>query len=102
MKKQGKGGRHDPHRLNGFFASRSLSGCVFGGKSGPADDEPDGSYGVGRRRNYQDDCSQGAVTNLNRDLLADETVMAKLEAKIPAGLNCEVEEIAAAVAFGLR
>jgi NAD(P)-dependent dehydrogenase (short-subunit alcohol dehydrogenase family) len=44
-------------------------------------------------------CPQGAVTNLNRDLLADETVMANLEAKIPAGRMAKVEEIAAAVAF---
>jgi glucose 1-dehydrogenase len=44
-------------------------------------------------------CPQGAVTNLNRDLLADEKVMAMLEAKIPAGRMAKVEEIAAAAAF---
>jgi glucose 1-dehydrogenase len=44
-------------------------------------------------------CPQGAVTDINRELLADPAVMAKLEANIPAGRMAKTEEIAAAAAF---
>lgn len=44
-------------------------------------------------------CPHGAVTDMNRDLLKDPSVMAKLEAHIPAGRLASVEEIAAAAAF---
>ena len=44
-------------------------------------------------------CPEGAVTDINRDLLRDPAVMSKLEAMIPAGRMARVEEIAAAAAF---
>lgn len=44
-------------------------------------------------------CPQGAVTDINRDLLSDPAVMARIEAMIPAGRMARVEEIAAAAAF---
>jgi glucose 1-dehydrogenase len=44
-------------------------------------------------------CPQGAVTDINRDLLSDPEMMAKLEAALPMGRLARVEEIAAAVAF---
>jgi glucose 1-dehydrogenase len=44
-------------------------------------------------------CPYGAVTDINRELLSDPTVMSKLEASIPAGRLARVEEIAAAAAF---
>ena len=44
-------------------------------------------------------CPQGAVTDINRELLRDPALMAKIEAKIPAGRLAQVEEIAAAAAF---
>jgi glucose 1-dehydrogenase len=44
-------------------------------------------------------CPQGAVTDINRDLLSDPQVMAKLEASLPMGRLANVGEIAAAVAF---
>ena len=44
-------------------------------------------------------CPEGAVTDINRDLLSDPNVMAKLEAALPMGRLAQVEEIAAAVAF---
>ncbi len=44
-------------------------------------------------------CPEGAVTDINRDLLRDPAVMSKLEAMIPAGRMAHVEEIAAAAAF---
>jgi glucose 1-dehydrogenase len=44
-------------------------------------------------------CPQGAVTNINRQLLSDPEVMAALEASIPAHRMATVEEIAAAAAF---
>ena len=44
-------------------------------------------------------CPHGAVTDMNRNLLKDPSVMAKLEAHIPAGRLASVEEIAAAAAF---
>lgn len=44
-------------------------------------------------------CPQGAVTDINRELLSDSAVMAKLEANIPAGRMAKTEEIAAAAAF---
>jgi NAD(P)-dependent dehydrogenase (short-subunit alcohol dehydrogenase family) len=44
-------------------------------------------------------CPLGAVTDINRDLLSDPEVMARLESSIPAGRLATVEEIAAAVAF---
>jgi glucose 1-dehydrogenase len=44
-------------------------------------------------------CPEGAVTDINRELLADPKVMAMLEQKIPAGRLSTVEEIAAAAAF---
>lgn len=44
-------------------------------------------------------CPQGAVTDINRELLSDPAVMAKLEANIPAGRMAKTEEIAAAAAF---
>lgn len=44
-------------------------------------------------------CPQGAVTDINRALLSDPEVMAKLEASLPMGRLARVEEIAAAVAF---
>jgi glucose 1-dehydrogenase len=44
-------------------------------------------------------CPQGAVTDINRELLSDPAVMAKLEGNIPAGRMAKTEEIAAAAAF---
>src|SRR6185437_588185 len=44
-------------------------------------------------------CPHGAVTDMNRDLLQDPSVMAKLEEHIPAGRLATVEEIAGAAAF---
>lgn len=44
-------------------------------------------------------CPEGAVTDINRDLLRDPAVMSKLESMIPAGRMAQVEEIAAAAAF---
>ncbi|MGD0733422.1 MAG: glucose 1-dehydrogenase [Terracidiphilus sp.] len=44
-------------------------------------------------------CPHGAVTDMNRDLLKDPSVMAKLEDHIPAGRLASVEEIASAAAF---
>lgn len=44
-------------------------------------------------------CPMGAVTNINRELLSDPALMAKLETKMPAGRLARVEEIAAAAAF---
>jgi len=44
-------------------------------------------------------CPHGAVTDMNRDLLEDPSVMAKLEDHIPAGRLASVEEIAGAAAF---
>lgn len=44
-------------------------------------------------------CPEGAVTNMNRDLLSDEAVMADLEAKIPLRRFGTTEEIAAFAAF---
>ena len=44
-------------------------------------------------------CPEGAVTDMNRDLLNDPQVLHKLEEKIPAGRFGTVEEIAAAAAF---
>lgn len=44
-------------------------------------------------------CPQGAVTDINRDLLSDPATMKALEDKIPAHRLASIEEIAAAVAF---
>lgn len=44
-------------------------------------------------------CPHGAVTDMNRDLLKDPSVLAKLEDHIPAGRLASVEEIAGAAAF---
>lgn len=44
-------------------------------------------------------CPHGAVTDMNRDLLKDPSLMAKLEEHIPAGRLASVEEIACAAAF---
>jgi len=44
-------------------------------------------------------CPHGAVTDMNRDLLRDPSVMARLEEHIPAGRLASVEEIAGAAAF---
>lgn len=44
-------------------------------------------------------CPEGAVTDINRELLSDPEVMGKLEAMIPAGRMGTVEEIAALAAF---
>lgn len=44
-------------------------------------------------------CPQGAVTDINRELLSDPTVMDALEDNIPAHRMATVEEIAAAAAF---
>jgi len=44
-------------------------------------------------------CPQGAVTDINRELLSDPAIMAKLEGNIPAGRMAKSEEIAAAAAF---
>jgi glucose 1-dehydrogenase len=44
-------------------------------------------------------CPHGAVTDMNRNLLKDPSVMAKLEEHIPAGRLASVQEIAGAVAF---
>ena len=44
-------------------------------------------------------CPEGAVTDINRELLSDPKVMQKLEDKIPAGRLSTSEEIAAAAAF---
>lgn len=44
-------------------------------------------------------CPHGAVTDMNRNLLEDPTVMARLEEHIPAGRLASVEEIASAAAF---
>jgi len=44
-------------------------------------------------------CPQGAVTDINRELLADTSVMKALEESIPAGRMATIEEIAAAAAF---
>lgn len=44
-------------------------------------------------------CPEGAVTDLNRELLSDPAVMAALESKIPLGRMATTEEIAAAAAF---
>jgi len=44
-------------------------------------------------------CPHGAVTDMNRNLLKDPSVMAKLEEHIPAGRLASVEEIAGAAAF---
>ena len=44
-------------------------------------------------------CPQGAVTDINRELLRDPSTMQALEQSIPAGRLATVEEIAAAAAF---
>lgn len=44
-------------------------------------------------------CPEGAVTDINRDLLRDPALMSKIEAVIPAGRLAHVQEIAAAAAF---
>ncbi len=44
-------------------------------------------------------CPEGAVTDINRELLSDPAVMNKLESKIPMGRLATVEEIAATAAF---
>jgi NAD(P)-dependent dehydrogenase (short-subunit alcohol dehydrogenase family) len=44
-------------------------------------------------------CPQGAVTDINRDLLRDAAVMEALERRVPAQRLATVEEIAAAAAF---
>ncbi len=44
-------------------------------------------------------CPQGAVTDINRELLSDPAVMQALERSIPAGRMATVEEIAALAAF---
>jgi glucose 1-dehydrogenase len=44
-------------------------------------------------------CPQGAVTDINRELLRDESIMQALEKNIPAKRLSTVEEIAAAAAF---
>jgi len=44
-------------------------------------------------------CPHGAVTDMNRNLLEDPSVMARLEEHIPAGRLASVEEIAGAAAF---
>lgn len=44
-------------------------------------------------------CSGGAVTGINRELLADPAMMARLEGKFPLGRLGTTEEIAAAAAF---
>ena len=44
-------------------------------------------------------CPMGAVTDINRDLLSDTSVMQTLESAIPAGRMATVEEIAALAAF---
>jgi glucose 1-dehydrogenase len=44
-------------------------------------------------------CPEGAVTDLNRTLLSDPSVMAALESQIPLGRMAASEEIAAAAAF---
>lgn len=44
-------------------------------------------------------CPHGAVTDMNKHLLDDPSVMARLEAHIPAGRLASVEEIASATAF---
>ncbi len=44
-------------------------------------------------------CPEGAVTDINRELLSDPEAMRKLEAMIPAGRMGTVEEIAALAAF---
>ncbi|MCC7341701.1 MAG: SDR family oxidoreductase [Bryobacterales bacterium] len=44
-------------------------------------------------------CPEGAVTEINRELLSDPAVMGRLEAMIPAGRMGTVEEIAALAAF---
>ncbi len=44
-------------------------------------------------------CPQGAVTDINRELLADPSIMKALEDNIPAHRMSTVEEIAAAAAF---
>jgi glucose 1-dehydrogenase len=44
-------------------------------------------------------CPHGAVTDMNRNLLKDPSVMAKLEEHIPAGRLASVEEIAGVAAF---
>ncbi|MCC6265086.1 MAG: SDR family oxidoreductase [Bryobacterales bacterium] len=44
-------------------------------------------------------CPEGAVTDINRELLSNPEVMGKLEAMIPAGRMGTVEEIAALAAF---
>ena len=44
-------------------------------------------------------CPQGAITDLNRDLLRDSAIMEALEKNIPAHRMATVEEIASAAAF---
>ena len=44
-------------------------------------------------------CPQGAVTDLNRDLLSDPSILQALEESIPAGRMATVHEIAALAAF---
>lgn len=44
-------------------------------------------------------CPQGAVTDINRELLSDASVLQALTGNIPAGRLATVEEIAAAAAF---
>jgi glucose 1-dehydrogenase len=44
-------------------------------------------------------CPQGAITDINRELLSDPATMKALEDKIPAHRLAAVEEIAAAAAF---
>lgn len=44
-------------------------------------------------------CPQGAVTDINRELLSDASVMQALEGKIPVKRLATVEEIAGAAAF---
>ena len=44
-------------------------------------------------------CPHGAVTDINREVLSDPALMAKVESMIPAKRLAKVEEIAAAAAF---
>lgn len=44
-------------------------------------------------------CPEGAITDINRELLSDSAIMEQLEEKIPSGRFAHVEEIAAVAAF---
>ena len=44
-------------------------------------------------------CPHGAITDINREVLSDPALMAKVESMIPAKRLAKVEEIAAAAAF---